>query len=435
MSSDLAAAALAGLASRGLLSVAVVRDGRVAWASQGFSAMFGLDPSGAAGRPFLDLVAPEDRAPLARVVDKNPPATFTPAAFHALRPDGGRFDAELSSLVLELPGGPAVVLEVRDITEQRRVLSRLSELAFIDALTELPNRALFIDRLRLTLSDARRHGNAFAVLVGDLDGFKQVNDRYGHETGDALLKVAARRLRASMREGDTVARVGGDEFAALLTRASNQEEAGIVAQRMVDAFNAPIAVAGQQCQVGLSAGITLYPTDGKDMDALIARADGAMYVAKRAGGRRFEFAQIRRADITGPLRLPLFEWHETYDTGVAIIDEEHKRLAAEVNRVGNEIKAGEGHERLKEALRRLVDAARAHFAREEMLIARAGLGALAERYRKEQGALFDELEDQAARFGTRSTMLTTQGLSAWLARHIEGAKMYVAQLLARGMLV
>lgn len=311
----------------------------------------------------------------------------------------------------------------------------MSELAFIDPLTELPYRALFFDRLQHTLTDARRYGNAFAVLVGNLDGFKQVNDRRGHETGDALLQVAAKRLRASVREGDTVARVGGGEFAALLTRASNWDEAAIVAQRMVRAFEAPIAVAGQQCQVGLSTGITAYPADGKDMDALIARADAAMYAAKRAGGRRFEFAQIQRADITGPLRLPLFEWHETYDTGVPMIDEEHKRLAAEVSRVGNDVKAGQGPGHLKGSLRALVQVARAHFAREERMIASTGFAALVERYREEQRALIDELEGQVTHFGGQSTTLSTRYLSAWLSRHIEGAKLYATQLLASGMLV
>jgi diguanylate cyclase (GGDEF)-like protein len=127
-------------------------------------------------------------------------------------------------------------------------------------LTELPNRALFFDRLRQALVGARRHGSSFAVLVSDLDGFKLVNDRYGHETGDALLQVAAKRLRAATREGDTVARVGGDEFSALLARAASPEDAAIVARRMVQALEQPIVIAGQPCQVGISIGIALYPS-------------------------------------------------------------------------------------------------------------------------------------------------------------------------------
>jgi diguanylate cyclase (GGDEF)-like protein/PAS domain S-box-containing protein len=286
----LAPAALAGLVKRRELAVAVLRHARVIWASPALVAMFGLEPNAATGKRFLDLVAAKDREMLAGVLDETPGAEAPPAAFRGVRADGSVFDGELASSAFELPGGAGAVITVSDVTEQRRALTKLSYLALRDALTELPNRALFFDRLRQTLVDARRHSGAFAVLVADLDEFKHVNDRFGHETGDALLQFAAKRLRAASREGDTVARIGGDEFSAILARTASAEDAAIVAKRMVRAFNAPVIVAGQSCQVGISIGIARYPVNGEDMDTLVANADGAMFAAKRAGGKCYKAA-------------------------------------------------------------------------------------------------------------------------------------------------
>jgi diguanylate cyclase (GGDEF)-like protein/PAS domain S-box-containing protein len=286
----LTVAALAGLIKRRELAVAVLRQSRMIWASPALLAMFGLESGAAAGKKFLELVAEEDRATLAGVLDETPGAESPPTAFRGLRADGSLFDGEVVSSAFDLPGGAGAVITVSDVTEPRRALTKLSHLAFRDALTELPNRALFFDRLGQVLVDARRHGAGFAVLVADLDGFKDVNDQFGQKTGDALLQVAAKRLRAASREADTVARIGGDEFSVVLARTARPEDAAIVAERIVRSFNAPLVVAGQSHQVGVSVGIALYPSNGTDMDTLVAGADGAMYAAKRAGGKCFRVA-------------------------------------------------------------------------------------------------------------------------------------------------
>jgi len=326
-----------------------------------------------------------------------------------------------------------VALTVSDVTVQRRAQAQLSYLALRDPLTELPNRALFFDRLRQALVSARRHGSSFAVLVSDLDGFKLVNDRYGHETGDALLQVAAKRLRAATREGDTVARVGGDEFSALLARAASAEDAAIVARRMVQALDQPIVIAGQPCQVGISIGIALYPAGGKDMDVLMAHADGAMYAAKRAGGRCYKFAGERDPDISGPLRLPFFEWSEAHSVGVPLMDAQHKELAALINHIGEDLKAGHEAERLRESFARLVEAARRHFSEEEQIMTLAGLGAAAERHKQEHRRLIEELEGQANALEGRSMSLTMRYLNFWLLHHIETTdKPHAKLLIERG---
>jgi len=286
----LAVAALAGLVKRRELAVAVLRQARMIWASPALLAMFGLEPRAATGKRFLDLVAAEDQETLAAVLDETPGAESAPTAFRGRRADGSLFDGELASSAFDLPGGAGAVITVSDVTEPRNALTKLSYLAFRDVLTELPSRALYFDRLRQLLVDARRHGGGFSVLVADLDGFKQVNEGLGPETGDALLQVAAKRLRAASREGDTVARIGGDEFSVILARTTRAEDAAIVAERILQAFNAPVVVGGQSCQVGISVGVALYPVNGKDVDTLVANADGAMYAAKRAGGRCFRLA-------------------------------------------------------------------------------------------------------------------------------------------------
>ena len=434
MQPDLAAAALAGLAKRRVLAVAVLRQGRIVWASPALLALFALEPEGAVGKRFIELVAPDDRGTLASTLDETPGAEAPPTSFRALRLDGSQFDAELTSSAFDLPGGPGAVVALSDVTEQRRAQTQLSYLAFRDPLTELPNRALFFDRLRQALVDARRHGNTFAVLVSDLDGFKLINDRYGHETGDALLQVAAKRLRAATREGDTVARIGGDEFSALLARAASQEDAAIVAARMVRALDAPIVVGGQPCHVGVSIGIALYPVNGKDMDTLVAHADGAMYAAKRTGGKCFKFAGERDPEISGPLRLPFLEWSEAHAVGVPLMDEQHKQLATLINRLGEELKAGHESDRLNESLSMLVEAARAHFSDEERLMTEAGLGAAAERHKQEHRRLLEELQSQAAKFDGRSMALSMRYLNFWLLHHIETMdKPHAKLMLERGL--
>lgn len=431
MDSELAPLALLGLTGHGVLAVGVLREGIIAWGSPAFLALFGLDPD-TTGKRFLDLVAPDDRAALAAALDQAHGAGMPPTPFRGQRTDGGSFDGEIVGTALELPGGPGIAVALRDVSEQRRAEKQLSYLAFRDPLTELPNRALFFDRLHQTLVDARRHGSAFAVLIADLDGFKHVNDQHGHETGDALLQVAAKRLRAATREGDSVARIGGDEFAALLPRASTPEEASVVADRMAHALAAPIVIAGQTCQVGLSVGVALYPADGRDMDALVAHADGAMYAAKRAGGGRFEFARARAADLSGPLRLPLFAWGEAHTLGIQLMDGQHKNLAALINRLGEELKAGQDAEQVKRSFAALGQAARAHFGAEERLLLDAGLEAAAERHRHEQSNLLHELASQSVKLGERSMALTMRHLHDWLSRHIEADRPYARELIARG---
>jgi diguanylate cyclase (GGDEF)-like protein len=174
----------------------------------------------------------------------------------------------------------------RDIAEQHATEERLRHLATHDDLTGLPNRALLSDRLRMALAQARRIGIGFSVLAIDLDGFKKVNDALGHAVGDALLRVAGARFRDVLRNVDTLARVGGDEFVAVLPAAVDPEELQIVARRMISTTQLPFEIDGQVLYVSASIGAATYPQHGDNEVKLLAHADTALYRAKETGKSR-----------------------------------------------------------------------------------------------------------------------------------------------------
>jgi diguanylate cyclase (GGDEF)-like protein/PAS domain S-box-containing protein len=172
------------------------------------------------------------------------------------------------------------VVSVRDITERKQAQAALEHQAVHDALTGLPNRLLLHDRLSQAILSARRDQTPLALLVIDLDRFKEVNDTLGHHYGDLLLRELGVRLRGILREADTAARLGGDEFAVLLPRA-NAEEAEKAARRLLEALEQPFIVDGHPVEVGASIGVSVFPEHGSDPGTLLRRADVAMYVAKR----------------------------------------------------------------------------------------------------------------------------------------------------------
>ncbi|MCL4757871.1 MAG: diguanylate cyclase [Rhodocyclaceae bacterium] len=166
----------------------------------------------------------------------------------------------------------------------------LQRLAHHDSLTGLPNRRLFADRLERAMAAVQRRGGQIALAYLDLDGFKAINDQCGHDAGDAVLKAVAARLQAVMREGDTLARMGGDEFVALLTDLSEDPQIEPLIERLLAAASEPVPLATCGLQVTASIGVALHPRDAHDAEALIRRADQAMYEAKLAGRNRWRIA-------------------------------------------------------------------------------------------------------------------------------------------------
>ncbi len=172
-----------------------------------------------------------------------------------------------------------------DITEHKLTQERIQRVAHNDSLTSLPNRLLFNDRLNQAISLAKRDSRQFALLYLDLDKFKPVNDTLGHTAGDELLQTVAARIRQQVRESDTVARIGGDEFTVILPDIARRDEAETVAKKIIAALAAPFRLGSQKksVEIGTSIGIAVYPADARDADALIKAADAAMYRAKQVG--------------------------------------------------------------------------------------------------------------------------------------------------------
>ncbi len=207
------------------------------------------------------------------------------------RPDGASFTARVGASRIDLAGSEGtVVWTVRDVTDELLRFEQLEHMATHDDLTGLPNRVLFHDRLGRAREAGRRYGTSFAALMLDLDGFKAVNDTLGHEVGDQLLTTLGERLRGCLRAADTVSRLGGDEFAVLLPTSISTAQALQVGDKLLEIIEQPFELAGQQLRVSASIGVAMFPEHDDAGDDLLARADQAMYTAKRAGGRRVQLA-------------------------------------------------------------------------------------------------------------------------------------------------
>jgi diguanylate cyclase (GGDEF)-like protein len=206
-----------------------------------------------------------------------------PVRAHLRTQAGGTVEVEVVRRVVHGSNADREVWILRDVTTRDRANAELRDRAMHDTLTGLPNRALLTDRLAIAVAAAQRQGVPLSVLLLDLDGFKRVNDSWGHHVGDLVLIEVAARLKGALRESDTAARLGGDEFVLLLpdTPLIGALEA---ARALVELVIAPISIDGDVRSVGASVGIAVFPEHGRDGDGLLAAADAAMYKAKRAGG-------------------------------------------------------------------------------------------------------------------------------------------------------
>ncbi|CAN5575749.1 hypothetical protein BH24ACT22_BH24ACT22_21910 [soil metagenome] len=208
------------------------------------------------------------------------------------RKDGTTFPVEVGVGAIDYGGGRRILASVRDITARRELENELRRQALHDPLTDLPNRALFTDRLKQALKQTARRGEHVAVFFMDLDDFKSVNDSLGHEAGDQLLIAVARRISASVRDVDTVARLAGDEFTVLLEDLEDVVWATPVAERILAAFEEPFQVKGRDIKVAVSIGIAWTSRFDVSPAELLDRADKAMYRAKKVGGARSEFYDL-----------------------------------------------------------------------------------------------------------------------------------------------
>jgi diguanylate cyclase (GGDEF)-like protein/PAS domain S-box-containing protein len=257
---------------------------RIAFVNNGFCAMYGIAPADVVGTTVVSF----------GIVERHQ-AIFTDMVHHifnqepfdaevtARRKDGAEFELDLQVIPVADASAPMHwVAFLRDITESKNQVLHLRRQAMYDALTDLPNRALLFERLEQAIDNARAANRMTALVLMDLDRFKDINDTFGHHFGDMLLKQIAVRLRNLLAPNDTLARLGGDEFGFFLTRASDSNDVAGVARKILDCLQQPFAIEGQLLEVSASIGIAIYPNHGTDARTLLRRADAAMYAAKEA---------------------------------------------------------------------------------------------------------------------------------------------------------
>jgi diguanylate cyclase (GGDEF)-like protein/PAS domain S-box-containing protein len=263
-------------------------DGKIADANGAMARLMGMPVDTLVGRSVLSLVNETSLPMLRKQMEANIEAA---TEIELKRPDGTLVPAEILTRTFGGQDGTAAtkVLAVRDISERKEAEERIRHMAHHDALTGLPNRRMFVDRLHQVLARSKRDGTTVAVLCLDLDRFKHVNDLGGHAAGDELLRQVARRLNDSIRTEDTAARLGGDEFAVIQVGVAHPDGPGIMAERLVKAISKPFDLGAQQTMIGTSVGIALYPGDGEEGEDLVRAADTALYRAKEAGRGTFRF--------------------------------------------------------------------------------------------------------------------------------------------------
>ena len=410
---------LRGLLEQTAVGIFILQDERFSYVNPRFAEIFGYGVDElTGGMGPADLAARADRESVREAVRSGltGPGDGHERGFVAVRKDGGLVDVGMSGRAVEYDGRPAVVGMALDVTEQVRAQRQLKYLAFYDPLTGLPNRALFYDRLGQALARGERSRERFALLMLDLDGFKAVNDTHGHETGDALLAAVGRRLRHCVRDSDTVARMGGDEFVVLLADLPEADAASAVAGKILTAFRDPFDAAGRECRVGTSIGICVYPEDGDDMESLLGRADAAMYESK-ARGKNTSTRHRPALASGGPVKMLHLDLGPEMTVGVPVIDQQHARLADLLNRVADAVKRGRDRERITVLLDELVVFTRHHFETEQRLMERHGYPETTA-HSQEHGRLLADLISIRAHADGGSLMLTLQSLKEWLVSHI-----------------
>jgi diguanylate cyclase (GGDEF)-like protein/PAS domain S-box-containing protein len=259
-------------------------DGLLVDVNTGFLAMTGHSREEIVGHSIMDIGvwdSTEDRLCFMAELMSKGNAESKERVFK--RKDGSLFDGAISGRVLTIHDQVHSISVINDITDRKRSEETIRHMATHDGLTDLPTMRLFRDRLSMAMSLSRRNRTAAAVMFLDLDGFKEVNDSYGHDAGDALLREVAKRLRSSVRETDTVARGGGDEFLIVITDLQSPENAASMAEKVLQALSCSYIFKGILLPVGASIGISLFPRDGEDIDQLIKLADEAMYKVKASG--------------------------------------------------------------------------------------------------------------------------------------------------------
>lgn len=350
------------------------------------------------------------------------------------RKNGEPFAARMTINSIHRPDGTTEsrVGLFHDITAQKQAEEVIQHQAHFDALTGLPNRYFFFDQLSKEFSRARRSGGRVGLLFMDLNKFKPVNDQYGHDAGDQVLKTVAERWLASIRRSDTLVRLGGDEFALIIDRLSDADELATIASKLIAALTEPIALPrGAHCTVGASVGGSIYPDSATEMDSLVAAADAAMYACKAAGGGHYQLTPNQSATAQAEADWVVFD--NSHLVGIAAIDAQHRKLVQMVNQINRAVRDNCPEQALKEHLVALIAFTRVHFDTEHAFMQAHGYPGQDTHDRQHDG-LLRQAEQLVERLQPGDELTLLQTLKDWLVAHILNAdKPLGAYLVAKGL--
>ncbi len=329
-----------------------------------------------------------------------------------------------------------VLLDRERIAQSHLQLSELNkqvrDQAMFDTLTGLPSRHSFFEFFARDLSMARRNNRSVALLFLDLDGFKKVNDAFGHACGDEVLKTVANRWRSLVRATDTVARLGGDEFAIILSDLEDHHSLHSIGAKLIHALKDDIALAGGKfAHVGVSIGAAVYPDNALEMDTLLAVADDAMYRSKQGGKNMLSISDTVVSDSDSATAWLTFS--NTHLVGVQEIDDQHRQLVQMVNRINKAIVRKFDVALIETAFQELLDFTRLHFATEQRLMLQHGYTDTTA-HLQEHSQLLNKLGDLATQSAQGNDLLILQTIKDWLIGHIQHAdKPLGAFLVAQGI--
>lgn len=263
--------------------IAVVQNTRLVYLNPRMCEMSGYDEAELQELPsFMPLIHPSARDEMMANYQRRVAGEATPQRYESLflRKDGSSYPIELSGVAIIWGGQPATLNMLTDISDRKAAEKKIRYLAHHDDLTGLVNRSVLNERIKQTIGLAQRSKDPFAVLFIDLDAFKQVNDTHGHEVGDVLLQQVALRIKLQLRDTDTFARIGGDEFVALLTQINDNQGVKQIVARIEDAMTEPFQIQHHKLHCHVSQGFALYPENGTSVQALLSKADKNMYADK-----------------------------------------------------------------------------------------------------------------------------------------------------------
>lgn len=334
-----------------------------------------------------------------------------------LNKDGEQLWVQVSATaVRDWSGAPQYFIHlVEDISARKEAEQRILFLANHDRMTGLPNRELFLDRFSRSIAHARRNKRLLGLFFLDLDGFKAVNDNFGHEAGDTVLKVVAKRLLDCVRDVDTVARLGGDEFAIVFDEIDDPQALAPIAEKIIQQLSEPVLMKAKgECQIGVSIGIAVYPENGTEIDRLLSAADDAMYASKRHGKSTYTYSRGKAQGYVS--NHPWITLDAEHLLGEPEIDHQHLELVRILNELNDAVRNNDAPEEVAKLFDTMVSYAELHFAVEEQLMEKY---AYPERgvHKNEHRRLIEEAHYLKENLAQGGELLVLQSLKDWLLAH------------------